>query len=361
MENLERYLVTPNPNLSIILPGGCNCSCEFCFWKESSMIDRDYPQRLCEVLDSLPHQFQQISITGGEATISPFWGSLIDALAARKDRFPKKVLNTNGTFATNIKNSDEIIKDLQKAGVYHVNWSRHHYDEAENWKIFGNHKVPNQMRMQAAIDQMAADGIDVTLNTVMGIGIKNRIDVENYIKMAHNVGATGICFRKEVSKGSDLSLHSLEELFMDYKEVASNECPVCRGRTILFRGCPVTFKAGLLETAKDGVYELILQPNGDLTIDWAGKQSTEDLLPDALNDFGASDVLDRMIDLEDEPVRKKVSGAERRKAHKKTVKTTKKKTRRRPAPLPTVQYVQARTRPGYSSECGGYTGGGGCG
>jgi len=25
-----------NPNLSIVMPGGCNAKCDFCFWKKST-------------------------------------------------------------------------------------------------------------------------------------------------------------------------------------------------------------------------------------------------------------------------------------------------------------------------------------
>jgi MoaA/NifB/PqqE/SkfB family radical SAM enzyme len=359
MDHLERYLVTPDPNLSIILPGGCNANCSFCFWKDSSMICRDYPARLAEVLDGLPRQFQQISITGGEPTISPVWKQVMKVLEERKDRWPKKVLNTNGVMAVHPEKYYEVVKRMQEAGINHVNWSRHHYNEAPNKRIFNSNKVPNKIMMTATIEDLAAEGIDVTLNTVMGRGIRDRLDVAEYIGFAHDVGANAVCFRKEVSDGSNLDNHEIEDLFAEYREIHSTSCPVCRSRTILFRGCPVTFKAGLKETAKDGIYELILHPSGKLTIDWAEKKEAEDIAAAGLSDVGADDVLDRLVDIEEEAPRKKASKATRRKSHRTTKKNTKKKVVRRTtrAPVPT-----------YGGDCGGYVrtscggySGGGCG
>jgi MoaA/NifB/PqqE/SkfB family radical SAM enzyme len=356
MKNLERYLVTPNPNLSIILPGGCNANCQFCFWKESSKTCQDYPARLAEVLDSLPSEFQQISITGGEPTISPAWSGVIKVLGERLARWPKKVLNTNGVLAVHPEKYYEVVKRMQEGGINHINWSRHACSEAENKKIFNSNRVPNKIMMTSAIDDLAAEGIDVTINTVMGRGIKNRVDLANYIKFAHDVGANAVCLRKEVYEGSDLEYHELEELFADYKEVHSTSCPVCRSRTILFRGCPVTFKAGLMETAKDGIYELILHPDGKLTIDWAAKKVVDDVVNPRGDEFGADDVVDRFFDIEDEAPRKKAPKEVRRKAHKKAKKNTKKKVRQRRIPNGTPMTPDAYARAGsYSGgDCGGY-------
>ena len=48
----------PEPNLSIILPGGCNAHCPFCFWKRDTELPRGpYAEALTRVLSSLPPQF----------------------------------------------------------------------------------------------------------------------------------------------------------------------------------------------------------------------------------------------------------------------------------------------------------------
>lgn len=354
MQNLERYLVTPNPNLSIILPGGCQASCEFCFWKRNEDEDRLFSDAVEKVLDSLPASFQQISITGGEPTLSPHWKYLIDVLQKRRDRWTKKVLNTNGIFA-NASDYMDVVWDLQRAHINHVNWSRHHYNDAPNRAIFGTRKVPGIAEMNAVCNELSCAGIDVTLNTVMGRGIKDRMDIAEYIKLAHNIGATAVCFRKEVSLDSNLDTHPLEDLFADYRHVHETSCPVCRSRTILFRGCPVTFKAGLMETAKDGIYELILHPNGQLTIDWAGKQPVDQVAAQD-SEFGVDDVVDRFLDIEVETPRKDSGEKAKRKAHKKAARNTR---RRQQVPNGVLrgQDTYANLRGG----CGSYTGGSGCG
>jgi len=70
-----------------------------------------------------------------------------------------------------------------------------------------------------------------------------------------------------------------------YPYIHSSLCPVCRTDTILYKGIPVTFKYSPVEPSAilDTVYELIMQPNGEVTIDWAGELDVDgDKFEDAI-------------------------------------------------------------------------------
>ena len=61
-------LAVSDPNVSIIVPGGCNANCSFCFWKHEAS-RKDYIEWLKETLDNIPDEFRSLSLTGGEPTL----------------------------------------------------------------------------------------------------------------------------------------------------------------------------------------------------------------------------------------------------------------------------------------------------
>ena len=76
-----------NPNLSIILPVGCNARCSFCYWNPDHGLTLE---KIRFVSETLPDIFQQVSVTGGETTLYKELGNTLDIL---RERFPKIVLN----------------------------------------------------------------------------------------------------------------------------------------------------------------------------------------------------------------------------------------------------------------------------
>ena len=130
---VQNKLVSPTPNLSLMLPGWCNAKCEFCFWERAQLANKfpqkEYATKVADFLDRLPESFRQISVTGGEPTISPVFDDVISVIASRKNKFNKMVLTTNGI---NLDQKASIISGV----VDHINISRHHYDDELNNKIF---------------------------------------------------------------------------------------------------------------------------------------------------------------------------------------------------------------------------------
>ena len=78
-----------SPNFSIVMQGGCNAACEFCFNKQHSNKKQcskaQYLKNLNLALKSLPNTFFQISITGNEPMLSPVIDDVLDICRKGKD------------------------------------------------------------------------------------------------------------------------------------------------------------------------------------------------------------------------------------------------------------------------------------
>ncbi len=252
-----------NPNFSIVLPTQCNAKCEFCFWKPEPMSDI-YFKNLNLILETLPENFRQISITGGEPTLNlPVLSNLIRSL--KRDRWSRIVLTTNGTFLS------PLIPMLRDR-IDHINISRHHYEDLKNWDIFGTKAVPNTRDLENLIYHTNKEGIDVCLNCVLLEDNTDPSFTENFIKFAKSVGASKVSFRKDDRLDNlDPTMH--EMLYDNWKVVGEGSCPVCRSKTQLINGVYVSWKAAMAEPSNmlGELYELIYHPNGRLTTDWKGK------------------------------------------------------------------------------------------
>lgn len=240
-------LAVNNPNLSVILPVGCNAKCDFCYWKQNKGLTTYIFEH---VATTLPKPlFSQVSITGGETTLA---SDLIGYLKIARNNFNKVVLNSNGY---NIY--PEIFNYID-----YLNISRHHYLDKENYKVFKTETVPDTDELK----YICSLG-DVTLNCVLPDKFDDKKFITNYIDYAKRVGAK-VVFRKYFN-----NLDILGSIDTDETLISQHSCPACLHRVHNINDVQVTFKYSVQETCEaiDGIYELILQPNGDLTIDWAGK------------------------------------------------------------------------------------------
>jgi len=253
-----------DPNFSIVLPGGCNANCNFCFNKEQPDIKpigiKDYLLNLKNWLQSLNKQFYQLSLTGGEPMISPYLEPLLGMLSGYRDKFTNILLTTNGT---NILSKIDIIS----ASVDHINISRHHYDEKMNNIVFGNGYSLSDKELENIIDKFGEIGIDVSVNCV----INNSTDKDfilKYIQWAKQIGIYSVRFRME---NGELKPALVEKEFDNYKIIWEGRCPVCRTVLKRIKGMDVYFKSSVLEPSKvikDTIFELIYEPNGKVYQDW---------------------------------------------------------------------------------------------
>ena len=114
-------------------------------------------------------------------------------------------------------------------------------------------------------------GTDIALiNSMMHVILKDGLEdkefIDNYIQFAKDCGAK-VAFRKYFN-----NLNTLTEIDTDDTLEGEHSCGACLHRWHTIDGVNVTFKYSVKETFEhvDGIYELILQSNGDLTYDWNG-------------------------------------------------------------------------------------------
>ncbi len=247
--------MTHEPNFSIVLPGGCNMNCNFCSWERSENESGDFLADLRLTLDDLGDKVTQISITGGEPTISPMFTGLINMLRDYSDK--KIVLTTNGS------NLLPFIDNISGI-VNHINVSRHNPNPQEPW-IDNRHL---RYICYGANTYM----IDVTLNCVINSATREGY-IRDMIDAAKHVGASSVCFRKDYKDGT-LDKTPAEIKIADDRTYTVDSCPVCVSNCYLIDGMFVYFKASISEPGNhvDYNYEYIFHPDGKLYHDWAAKK-----------------------------------------------------------------------------------------
>jgi molybdenum cofactor biosynthesis enzyme MoaA len=265
------------PNFSIIVPGNCNGHCSFCFWKKTECCP-DYLDKLKEILDSMPPEFKQISLTGGEPCMSSYLKDILKLID--KEQYPKVVLTTNGT---NLYNTLGDIAEIKI--IDHINISRHHYIDGVNKKIFNSSAIINSSELLDVIELAHQKEIDVTLNCVLTDFLYSKSALIMFINYAKSLGADAVCFRKQ---HGTLEASKQESLFEQYPVMGTGGCPVCRTKLQKINGVNVFWKASCSEPSKElgEMYEAIMHPDGKVTLDWAGEIEMKSMKDIALDKIG---------------------------------------------------------------------------
>jgi molybdenum cofactor biosynthesis enzyme MoaA len=260
--NKSYKLTRKNPNFSLVVPGPCNAKCNFCFWKHEKL-PNDYMEKLENVMygNVLPDYCQQISLTGGEPTASPYLKTILNKV--NKNKFKKVVLTSNG-----FKLNEHAINMV--GIVDHLNISRHHFDDTINNSVFKTNTIPSKDSLKETVSFIRDMKIDITLNCVTS-HITSVKEIEQYIEFAKEIQADHVSFRKPHGNIDATELEN--HFFKNYEILNEDKCPVCRMTEQIINDVHVVWRAGNLEPSKDtnGVYEFIMQQNGNITSDWDGK------------------------------------------------------------------------------------------
>lgn len=252
-------------NFSVILPGECNAKCSFCFWTRSGMESPMYAQQLGWFLSALGDKVTQVSLTGGEPTLSPVFDDVINVLSLSNK--VKVILTTNGA---KLKEKLPALKGV----VQHINISRHAVGDEENALIFGGDLIPTKAELADICDVANSMNIDVTINKVVPPEYDDMDEFQEYIAFIKEIGASSLALRK------DYSVNTLDNVPLESnlgRAGIKRDCPVCATNSYLYKGVPIHFKMSLEEpsTILPYIYEFIYHPDGNLTEDWAGKLPVE--------------------------------------------------------------------------------------
>lgn len=252
-------------NFSIILPGGCNANCAFCNDKGDITTVSNYMQLLDEAINTLPESYTQVSITGGEPTLSPYLLPVLNKLSL-SGKFNKVVLTTNG--AALLKKLDKILPHIN-----HINISRHAVTDAKNMLIFGTRTVLKREGWFEVVEKCHAANVDVCCNVVYPRNSTYWHEAR-VLKLVDYLPADKFAFRLDMHD-NNLSPTWLENCFDDYEQLFNSGCPVCRSHGVVVNGKEVIFKASLAEPSVDSEetepYELVFHEDGTLSEDWSKK------------------------------------------------------------------------------------------
>jgi len=257
------------PNTTLMLPGSCNASCDFCFWNRDEAKIRppaDYLDRLFSHLARLPDAFRVLSISGGEPTLSPWFGKVLARLGQyrRSHQLERVVLTTHG---------GNLLPFVTAVGcvVDHVNISRHAIGTAANRDVFKTDKTPTDDALRDMILRLHGEtACDVTFNCVVQADVSVAF-CGQFIDYAKDLGADAVSFRKVAGDATPTATESI--FAAKYGVLNETKCPVCRGMEQQLNGFAVRWKGSVAEPSLQtgGIYEAVIHPDGNVYADWGMK------------------------------------------------------------------------------------------
>ena len=284
-----KTLLPTKLNLSVVLPGGCNCNCSFCFWKRDGDIvvkSNDFSRKFIECLDNLPSNVDTISITGGEPTLSSHFSGVIAEISKRRNRWKKVVLTTNGSNIMPHTNSKTFANAID-----FINISRHSVSEENNMRVFGKNRkkhkkldfydmskfnLPTDNDLIQIIEKVNKLGVPVNANCILQGAIsylKNgspKSQIIHFIKWAKEIGFSNVCFRKIYRRVYDLEHTKWQRAFSEYKVINVVNTPTYKTETQIINGININWQYCIANDGEE-ISELVLHPDGMLCADWGKK------------------------------------------------------------------------------------------
>lgn len=210
-------------SIKLLIPGGCNAKCFFCYGNGYSCKNKkEFQIQFLEnflysleriILEIGDKQEISLDITGGEPTLDSNF--LIQVLGKLRTfyllkRIKKVTLTSNGF------KLKEVIPSL-KGVVDYVNISIHHYDKSKREKIFGAKTFTNDEYKEIVLKLIDND-IVPTAVAIIYEEIENFAKFrDNMISWSEDIGFSGIRFRKNVYWKDENS-------FRKYKNITIKNC-----------------------------------------------------------------------------------------------------------------------------------------
>jgi pyruvate-formate lyase-activating enzyme len=138
-----------------------------------------------------------VQVTGGEPSLSRRLPAVLAEVGKRA--FHRKVVNSNGS-GFSIGGVDELVK----AGITHVNLSRHHYVEHRNQEVmrFSHAEWGTNERFIKAVRMIHAAGILVRVNCNLLAGyIDSAVEMSRFIEWCESFGVYNVSFSETFPLG----------------------------------------------------------------------------------------------------------------------------------------------------------------
>ena len=197
---IERIDYNKVITIKLVIPGGCNAKCPFCYNKDKKMTcnKAQFLENFIPSLDNLLNEIGDknevsVDITGGEPTLD--YEFLIQVLTKlREYNIKSRVLRT--TMTTNGVNLDKVIPYLEGV-IDYINISIHSHKCEERYEITGM-KLTEYNYFQL-VQKLKAVGIDTSASAVIYKDIPNFNSWrDDFIFWARTNGFKAIRFRCDV-------------------------------------------------------------------------------------------------------------------------------------------------------------------
>ena len=197
---IERIDYNKVITIKLVIPGGCNAKCPFCYNKDKKMTcnKAQFLDNFIPSLDNLLNKIEDknevsVDITGGEPTLD--YEFLIQVLTKlREYNIKSRVLRT--TMTTNGVNLDKVIPYLEGV-IDYINISIHSHKCEERYEITGM-KFTEYDYFQL-VQKLKAVGIDTSASAVIYKDIPNFNSWrDDFIFWARTNGFKAIRFRCDV-------------------------------------------------------------------------------------------------------------------------------------------------------------------
>jgi len=189
MIDITGWKVDNGFNCYVDVHPACNATCPFCIaetvGRTSGPLFFDGLEYTLELVEKLNGTIQ---VVGGEPMISRRLTGILELM--EDYRFHRVVVNTNGTIT-----DPGIFDKMKRAGVTHVNLSRHHYDENLNQKIMNIRPKLDNDKFRGVVDAIKNTGVHVRVQACL---IKGYIDslpeIVNYLDWCKSIGVNDVSF-----------------------------------------------------------------------------------------------------------------------------------------------------------------------
>ena len=231
----REWMVYKNANLSIHTGKDCNADCQFCVaqvryatdglvYEKPSIADNgSYLKALEKAMKAAGQANPSCSITGGEPSVHPWIGSLVDTLESAGARKRTMTTNGSGLLLPLGEGGPALVDRLGSYGLEHLNISRAHHDQQANSRIMRlPRNVMNDDILAESIARAKSHGIRPRLScALLREGVCDVDGMLRYVDWAYGMGADNIIFRELMTSSERASGPRVE--YCDSQRVGLSE------------------------------------------------------------------------------------------------------------------------------------------